>query len=100
MNKHGAESPLRLAWAKENDEICQVLGKALGYPWYKDDPKNFPGATEENGVCVGEHVAVTIAMEAAATIAKLKDLLHRVKRALPPGGLYSEVLDALHPDAP
>lgn len=63
---------LRAAWSKENDEICQVLGKALGMPWYKDDQKNFPGATEANGVCVGEHVAVTIAMEAASRIAAIE----------------------------
>ena len=50
---------------KELLEIEQILGKALGYPWYKDDQKNFPGATEKDGVCVGEHTAVTLAMEAA-----------------------------------
>lgn len=58
------------ASAKENDEICQLLGKAMGYPWFKDDQKNFPGSTEEHGVCVGEHVAVTLAMEAEKTIAE------------------------------
>lgn len=56
--------------SKMNDEICQTLGKALGYPWFKDDQKNFPGATESNGVCVGDHVAETLAMEAASRIAK------------------------------
>ena len=50
---------------KELLEIEQILGKALGYPWYKDDQKNFPGATEEDGVCTGEHTPVTLAMEAA-----------------------------------
>jgi hypothetical protein len=54
--------------ARENDEICQILGRALGYPWFKDDQMNFPGATEANGVCVGDHVAVTLAMEAARKI--------------------------------
>lgn len=52
-------------------EISQILGKALGYPWFKDDQKNFPGATEEDGVCVGEHVAETLAMEAANRIQNL-----------------------------
>lgn len=61
--------------AKENDEICQILGKAIGYPWYKDDQKNFPGATEEDGVCVGAHVSVTIAMEAADRIRFLEQLV-------------------------
>ena len=143
---------LRHAWAKENHEICQVLGKALGYPWFKDDLKNFPDATEPDGVCVGEHVAVTIAMEAASHIAtlraeceshrnarrtladdlvalgvgkptvlelsrgadrriakleserdvalaenaRLRDLLARVKRVLPPVELYAEILRVLH----
>jgi hypothetical protein len=51
-------------------EVEQTLGKALGYPWYKDDPDNFPDATEADGVCVGEHVPESIALEAANTIAR------------------------------
>lgn len=61
-------SSLINAISKENDEICQALGKALHYPWFKDDQENFPGANEETGVCVGEHVAVSIAEEAAKWI--------------------------------
>jgi hypothetical protein len=60
---------------KEFNNIEQILGKALGYPWFKDDPENFPEATEETGVCVGEHVAVTLALEAADKIKELKDAL-------------------------
>jgi hypothetical protein len=45
--------------------IQQTLGKALHYPWYKDDQESFPGATEASGVCVGDHVAETLAQEAA-----------------------------------
>lgn len=56
---------------KEFHEIEQILGKALGYPWYKDDQKNWPDATEDDGVCVGEHVAVTLAMEAADKLGKI-----------------------------
>ena len=56
---------LRETCIRDEYDIRQTLGKALGYPWFKDDQNNFPGATEENGVCVGEHVAVTLAMEAA-----------------------------------
>ncbi len=56
---------LRAACSKSNDEISQTLGKALGYPWFKDDQINFPGATAENGVCVGDHVAESLADEAA-----------------------------------
>ncbi len=34
---------LKLAYAKRNEEICQVLGKALGhYPWFCDDQKTSP----------------------------------------------------------
>ena len=50
---------------KESQEIEQILGKALGYPWYKDDPKNFPNATEADGVCVAPNTAASLAMHAA-----------------------------------
>jgi hypothetical protein len=69
------------AGIKNEHEIEQILGKALGYPWFKDDQKNFPGATEEHGVCVGEHVAVTLAMEAAERIKDgdmIVERLHRI----------------------
>lgn len=46
-------------------EIEQILGRALGYPRYCDDKDNFPDATEQDGVCVGDHTAVTLAQEAA-----------------------------------
>jgi hypothetical protein len=61
--------------ARESFDIEQSLGKALGYPWYKDDPKNFPDATEESGVCVGEHVPASIAAEAARRITELEAAL-------------------------
>lgn len=63
--------------ARENLNIEQICGGALGYPRYCDDQKNFPGATEEDGVCVGEHVAASIASELAG---KYRDLLARVER--------------------
>ena len=47
---------LRHAAAKENNEICQLLGKALGY------------VAADGEVEVGEHTAVTLAMEAAEKI--------------------------------
>lgn len=59
---------LRLALSRQNEYICQALGKALGYPWFKDDQVNFSGATEADGVCVGEHVAESLADEAAERI--------------------------------
>jgi hypothetical protein len=55
----------------ELQEVEQCLGIALGYPYYSDDPKNFPNATIEDGVCVGEHTAGTLAAEAQARIATL-----------------------------
>lgn len=62
---------LRFACSKMNDEVSQILGKALGYAWFKDDQKNFPGSTEADGVCVGDHVAESLASEAAEMIKKL-----------------------------
>jgi hypothetical protein len=44
---------LHRAFFEHNETLCQTLGQALGYPWFKDDPINFPGATVEHGVCVG-----------------------------------------------
>jgi hypothetical protein len=54
------------------NECEQIAGKALGYPWYKDDQKNFPGATEADGVCVGEHVGDSIVEELARAYERLK----------------------------
>jgi hypothetical protein len=71
---------LRTGMAKENEEVCQALGKALHYPWFKDDQKNFPGATEEAGVCVGEHVAPSIAEEAAKWIERAWPLVCATNR--------------------
>ena len=63
---------LREAITQQNHEVCQTLGKALGYPWFKDDAENFPSATEADGVCVGDHVADTLACEAATRIDRLR----------------------------
>jgi hypothetical protein len=62
----------RLAFVRNEEDICQVLGSALGYPRYADDPAAFPGATEADGVCVGERVAASLAMEAADRIRALE----------------------------
>lgn len=48
--------------------VDQTLGRALGYPRYCDDQKNFPGTTDADGVCTGDHVAETLASEAAKRI--------------------------------
>ena len=75
---------IRESFAHQNDSICQTLGKALGFPWHKDDQVNFPGATEANGVCVGDHVAESLAEMAADHIEKqrgyIEDLLNRTNR--------------------
>lgn len=71
---------LREACSRENEDISQVLGKVLGYPWFKDDRANFPDATEADGVCVGEHVAISLADEAAAKIARLRQALEAAGR--------------------
>ena len=65
---------LQMAYAKRGEEICQIAGKALGYPWFKDDQKNFPGATEADGVFVGEHVAASIVEELATAFGRLNGL--------------------------
>lgn len=63
---------IRKAVAAEDAQIQQTLGKALGYPWFKDDQEHFPDATEDNGVFTGMHVAATIAAEAAVKLMKLR----------------------------
>ena len=63
--KDGRIRHLERACAKQNADVCQTLGAALGYPWFRDDPATFPGATAGDGVCVGAHVAESIADEAA-----------------------------------
>lgn len=63
---------LRDAFTARDAGIQQTLGKALGYPWFKDDQKNFPGSTQEHGVCVGDHVAESLADEAAEMIGRLR----------------------------
>lgn len=69
-----------LGWRSHVDLAEQILGKALGYPWYKDDPKNFPGATEKDGVCIGEHVIETLALEAANRLAKADKRIAELER--------------------
>jgi hypothetical protein len=72
---------LRDGIAKQNLEIEQTCGKVLDYPWFKDDQKNFPEATEKDGVCVGEHVAETIAAELALKYTEAKDRIKRLEEA-------------------
>lgn len=66
---------LKTACSAQQNEIQQILGKALGYPRYCDDQANFPNATEADGVCVGEHVAESLASEVAAELTALRERL-------------------------
>ena len=66
------DARLRKTGQKENDELVQILGKALRYPKFVDDQSVFPGATEADGVCVPCHTGVSIADEAAAAIETLR----------------------------
>lgn len=66
-----AERKIR-GYQRHLDAAQQIAGKALGYPWFKDDQKNFPGATEADGVCIGEHAGETIVEELAQKYLELK----------------------------
>lgn len=77
LNREARASDRCTKMLQEFHNIEQILGKALGYPWYKDDQKNFPGATDDDGVCVGEHTAASLADEAAERIRTLEEALGR-----------------------
>jgi hypothetical protein len=61
-------------------ECEQIAGKALGYPWFKDDQKNFPGSTEADGVCIGEHVGDTVVAELASRLTAANEQLAYLQR--------------------
>lgn len=66
---------IKQACAKSNNAICQTLAQALGgYLWLQDDPVNFPGATEADGVLVVEQTAEDLAQLAAERIRALDAL--------------------------
>ncbi|MGF3022659.1 hypothetical protein ACQVP2_07505 [Methylobacterium aquaticum] len=54
------------------DQCAQIAGKALGYPWFKDDQQNFPGSTDADGVCIGDHVGDSIVEELARAYEAVK----------------------------
>jgi hypothetical protein len=66
-------------YKKEMVEIEQILGKTLGYPWFKDDQCNFPNATEADGVAIGDHTAWSLAHQAADRIKELQEQLDKRK---------------------
>lgn len=66
---------LLAAFAFESHDIEQALGKVLGFPWYRDDQKNFPGTTGADGVCVGPYTSVVLAEMAAEEVFRLRSAL-------------------------
>jgi hypothetical protein len=78
LNRLALETHQLRKYQEEDQKIEQILGKALGYPWYKDDPDIFPKATEADGVCVGVETAWSLAMIAAD---KIKELEEKIKNA-------------------
>jgi hypothetical protein len=76
------ETEQRYGLSRKVIDACQQLaGKALGYPWFKDDPKNFPEATEADGVCIGEHADDTIVEELAKRYSELEAENARLREA-------------------
>ena len=82
IEAHDTVTRMRLAISHSQNEICQTAGMALGYPWFKDDQKNFPDATEHDGVCIGEHVAETIVAELASRYAEANERIKQLELEL------------------
>ena len=61
------------AMEQELYEVEQILGEALSYPRYCDDPKSFPDATEADGICVGEMTPAALAEQMAKEYALLSE---------------------------
>ena len=68
----GERDRFRKAYYETSKGVEQILGKALGYPKFADDQKNFPGATGDD-VYVGEHVLESLAIEAVNKIKALTE---------------------------
>jgi hypothetical protein len=69
-------------YQSECRDVEQALGRALGYPRFCDDQKNFPGSTDADGVCVGEHTPATVAESAARRIAELESVIREAEETL------------------
>lgn len=72
-------------------EVDQVLGKALKYPYYSDDQKNFPGTTPADGVCTGEHVPESLLDEAAKLIEAITKRDEEISNLKKDGALMREL---------
>lgn len=69
--------------ARFSHEVEQTLAQAIGgFPWYKDDQKNFPGATEADGVCIGELVTEDIVDHAAKLIREHNASIRPIENAV------------------
>lgn len=79
-DKNAELARLRAACQKNDNDIEQILGRALGYPRYCDDQINFPGSTDADGVCVGDQVAASLAMQASDLVAQLRAALAEAER--------------------
>lgn len=80
--------------AQQSHEVLQICGKVLNYPWYKDDQKNFPDATEADGVCTGENVPDIIVQELAN---KYTEALVRLNRMETKGNAMYAYIDPASP---
>ena len=85
-----AETRHRNLYKATAHAVEQTLGKALHYPYFSDDKKNFPDATAADGVCVGEHVPESIAEAAANRIKELEAQLALAEEKL---ALATEALE-------
>lgn len=81
---------------REQNDIEQTCGKALGYPRFCNDQKNFPGSTEADGVIIGDHVAASIAAELAN---KYAEAMERVKRLEEAGDAMCETYEEIGMDS-
>ena len=71
---------LKGALSAQQAEISQILGRALNYPKFSDDQKNFPGATGDD-VCVGDRVAESLSEESAKVIVALRERAAKAEQA-------------------
>lgn len=64
------------------EESCQILGRALGFPIYCEDQKNFPGTTAADGVCTGPYTSLVLCDMVIARLAESQAQVAEMKEAL------------------
>ena len=83
-------------FSRQNFEICQTLGKALGYPWYKYNQRNFPGETKSlaeqivTSLAASEAIADNLTVALAQALAGLTMAVTHITPALQPN-IYEEL---------